>query len=285
MSIADILKYGFTRGAAKSAFKPKISQYYRAWICAAPPRQSNAVHGFSLNVNDAMYVGALTDADLYDTEAGALTLGQAISKGLAFHRDKMKWDLGSGESLLVQMEVKTIAAAGAVNFCGNYSGTDCGFSIGLYDPANATKPGIPYFNYKAQGAAAQSLDVPAGLIGASTVTTPAIPTNTWFKITAHVDGATRMLTVYINGQPHMNAGVHQLNAGSGVPTTQRHFGLGHIPTDDSYTTTVARGCAFRAFSMAVLPAGMQFADVGDLDWMFNNNSRVRFTDTDLLGNI
>lgn len=285
-SSGNALALGGGGGSAAPSL-PRGSQYDRALIFAPPPRQANAIKGFSFNINDAMYVGAITDVDVYDGEAGvpSLSFGQAISKAAAFHWGKMKWDLGSGESLLVQMRAKTVAASTAVNLCGNYSGTDCGFSIGLYDPANASKPGVPYFNYKAQGAAAQSLDIPAALVGVSTVTTPAIPTDTWFNLTVHVDGATRMLIAYVNGQPHANAGVTQLNAGSGVATTARNFGLGHVPTDDSFTTTVARGCRFQAFRMTVLPAGLQFTDVPLLDWYFNNNPRILFTDRDYVGSI
>jgi hypothetical protein len=283
-----------TSAPSGNKFTPPVSQYDRALIFAPPVRQVNAVKGFSRNINDAQYVGAITDQDLYDCEAGALTVGMSYSggtptnttsKALQFPWGKMLWDLGAGESLLIQMRVKTVASVATANLCGNYNATDGGFSIGLYDATNATTPGYPYFNYKAQGAAAQSINIPAALVGASTVTMPPLPTDAYFNLTVHVDGASRMLTAYINGAPHINAGVSQLNAGSSMQTVNHNFGLGHVPADDTYTTSLAKAVRFQAFRMAVLPAGLQFANVGLLDWHFNNNPRALFSDAAYLGGV
>lgn len=272
---------------ATAKYTPAISQYDRALIFPPPPRQLNAVKGLSRNINDLQYVGLITDADVYDTEPGALRVGQSTSKALAFHWGKMSWDLGAGESLLLQMRVKTVGASGtsSTHLFGNYNGTDSGIDVILYDPANATFPGYLIINYKAQGAAAQSLQVPAAVIGASTVTPYTIPTDTYVNITIHVDGATRLMYVYTNGQPHINAGTTVLNPGSSLQTagSRRNFGIGHIPVDDSFSTSLAKAVGLQAFRMAVLPAGLRFISPAGLDRRFNRNPFVEFSDTDYTG--
>lgn len=275
------------QSASAAAYMPHVSQYDRALIFAPPPRQMNAVKGFSRNINDAQYVGAITDAELYDTEVGALRVGQSTSKALAFPWSKMSWDLGAGESLLIQMRVKTVAATAAVQLFGNYNSADAGFSLAMYESSNATWPGFIIMNYKAQGAAAQAMQLQAAAIGGGAVTGLNLPTDTWVNLTLHVDGASRVPSLYTNGQPNLNMGGSntKFNAGSTLQTagSRRNFGIGHAPTDDSYTTTTAKAMGLQAFRMAVLPAGLRFLSPAFLDWRFNNNPRVLFNDTDYIG--
>jgi hypothetical protein len=265
-----------------SKYVPHISQYERALVFPQI-RQANAVKGFSRNINDAQYVGAITDAEVYDTEIGALSVGQATSKALAFPWGKMLWDLAAGESLLVQARVKTVAATTSSNVLfGNSDATYEGFGLVLYGPTHATQAGRLLFNFKANGTAAQAIQSQPVVVSGATVAGQVLPTDTYLNITLHIDGATRKLDVWTNCQSSINAG-QALNAGGTIPSTKHNFGLGYIPTDDGFTATTAKAARFQAFRMAVLPAGLKFINPGLLDWQFNVNPYRLFNDTDYVG--
>lgn len=283
MSISTAIKEAaILKGVKAASYTPPISQYNRALIMPGI-RQANAVKGLSRNINDAQYVGAITDAEVYDTEAGALSVGQATSKALAFHWGKMLWDLAAGESLLVQARVKTVAATTSSNVLfGNSDGTIEGFGLVLYGPTHATQAGRMLFNFKGNGTAAQSIQSQPVVVNGAAVASQVLPTDTYLNITIHVDGATRKLDVWVNGQPSINAG-QTLNAGSTIPAIKRNFGLGYVPADDSFTATNAKATRFQTFRMAVLPAGLKFINPGFLDLLFNQNPYRFFNDTDYVG--
>ena len=264
---------------------PRVSQYDKILIFPAPPRQSNAVKGFTLYPNDAQYVGAIADADVYDTEAGALSVGMSTSKALAFPWQLCQWDLSQGQSLLVQARVKTVGATTSSNVLfGNSDATVPGFGVVLYGPTHATNAGKLMFNVLAQGQTAQSLQIQSARVSGNSVVQDVLPTDTYLNITIHVDGLTKVLSAYVNGLQGVNSGVNTLNNGSTVPSSgQRNFGLGYIPADAGFTSSAAKAARFQAFRMAVLPAGQQFRDVGMLDWLFNDNPRRLFTDVDYVG--
>jgi len=260
-----------------------VSQFDKALFFAAPPRQSNALKGFSQNINDAQYVGAITDAELYDTEVGAFSVGQASSKALACHWQKMAWDLAAGESLLVQACVKTVGATTSSNVLfGNSDATVEGFGVVLYGPTHATLPGRLMFNFKGNGTAGQSIQIQPVTVAGGTVTQDVLATDTFHNITIHVDGATKILSAWVNGKQGTNSGVQTMNAGSTIPATKRNFGFGYIPADSGWTASAAKAARFKSFRIAVLPAGVAFSNVGFLDWQFNNNPRILLTDKDYI---
>lgn len=266
-----------------SSYMPPVSRYDRALIFAAPPRQANAVKDFSQHINHAQYVGAITDAEVYDTEAGALSVGQATSKALAFAWGKMLFDIDAGESLLIQACVKTVGATTSSNVLfGNSDATVEGLGMVLYGPTHATNAGRLFLNYKGIGTAAQAIQMqPVTVVGAA-VTQDVLPTDTYLNITLHIDGSTKQAFVWVNGKIGSNS-PQALNAGSPIPVVKRNFGLGYIPADDGYTSSAAKAARFKSFRMAVLPAGMKFVNPGLLDWQFNNDPRKLFTDADYIG--
>lgn len=279
---ALVLPSTSSAGASSGLYIPQISKYERALIIPQL-RQANAVKGLSRNINDAQYVGAITDAEVYDTEVGALSVGQATSKALAFPWGKMLWDLAAGESLLVQARVKTIGATTSSNVLfGNSDATLEGFGVVLYGPTHATTPGRLLFNFKGAGTGAQAvISQPVTVVG-GTVVQQQLQTDTWLNLTIHVDGATKKLDVWTNCQASTNAGL-ALNGGSTVPAVKRNFGLGYIPADDGFTASTAKAARFQAFRMAVLPAGLKFVNPGLLDLLFNINPYRFFDDTDYVG--
>lgn len=268
-----------------SVYVPRVSQYDKILIFSAPPRQSNAVKGFTLYPNDAQYVGAITDADVHDTESGALSVGMSTSKALAFPWQLCQWDLSQGQSLLIQACVKTVGATTSSNVLfGNSDATVPGFGVVLYGPTHATQAGRLMFNFLAQGQTAQSVQIQSARVSGSSVVQDVLPTDTYLNITIHVDGLTKVLSAYVNGIQGTNSGVQTLNNGVTVPSSgQRNFGLGYIPADASFTSSAAKAARFKAFRMTVLPAGLQFRDVGMLDYLFNDNPRRFFSDTDYIG--
>ena len=260
-----------------------VSQFDKALFFPSPPRQSNALKGFSQNINDAQYIGAITDAELYDTEAGAFSVGQASSKALACHWQKMLWDLNAGESLLVQARVKTVGATTSSNVLfGNSDTTVEGFGVVLYGPTHATTPGRLLFNFKGAGTAGQSIQIQPVTVAGASVTSDVIPTDVYQNITIHVDGATKVLSAWVNGKQGTNSGVQTINAGSTVPTVKRNSGLGYIPADPGWTASAPKAARFQAFRMAVLPAGLAFNNVGYLDWQFNNTPCILLADKDYI---
>lgn len=274
-----------------NSYVAPVSQYDRALIFPAPPRQANAVKGFTLLPNDAQYNGAITDAELYDTEAGALSVGQSATKAISFWHENMAWDLENGESLLLQMRVKSVGSVGTsdVFYVGNAAAFSAyeGFSVAIHGPAHTTRPGYLTLNYKTSndGSGLQVRLEPAVVTGA-TVVNEYMATDTYYNITLHVDGKTRTISCYVNGKQGVNSGVSKITAGSVVPVTgKRNFGIGYIPADTSFTASGAKAMRLQAFRLACLPAANQFANVALLDWQFNNNPRVLFTDLDYLGSL
>jgi hypothetical protein len=228
-------------------------------------------------------VGPVTDAEIYGTEAGALSVGQATTKALAFYWAKMSWDLANGESLLIQARFKTISATtSANNIFGNSDGTIEGLGLVLYGPTHATTPGRLLLNFKTIGVGAQAIQLQPAVVVGGTVTQTVVPTDVYQNITIHVDGATRKLDAWVNCQEGLNAG-YVLPAGSTIPTVKRNFGLGYFPPDDSFVATTAKAARFQAFRMAVLPAGLRFINPGLLDMQFNINPYRFFTDSDYVG--
>lgn len=274
--------------ASASAYKSPISQYERALIFPQH-RQSSAVKGFSRNINDAQFVGAITDADVYDTEPGALSVGMLSTKALAFPWGKMLWDLNAGESLFIQMRVKTIAATTASNvLCGNNSPslTWEGFNLQLYGPTHATTPGRLFFNFKGNGTAVQAIELTPVTVAPGSVVRQVLATDTYMNISILVDGATKRVDAMVNCQPGIyNSSVASnfLNGGTTIPAVKRNFAIGYSPTDDGFTATGATAARFQALRVAVLPADMRLINFGLLDWQFNINPFRLFSDLDYVG--
>lgn len=268
-----------------SNYTPRVSKYDKILIFPSPPRQSNAVKGLTLYPNDAQYVGAITDAEVYDTEAGALSVGMATTKALAFPWQLCQWDLSQGQSLLIQARVKTVGATTSSNVLfGNSDATVEGFGVVLYGPTHTTNAGKMMFNFLANGQVAQAIQIQSARVSGSSVVQDVLPTDTFLNLTIHVDGLTKVLSAYVNGIQGVNSGINTLNNGVSIPATgKRNFGLGYIPADDGFTSSAAKAARFQAFRMAVLPAGQQFRDVGMLDYLFNENPRRLFSDVDYLG--
>ena len=275
---ADLAGIGVQPG-----YLPIVSQYDKALIFAAPPRQANAVKDFSRNFNDLQYVGAITDAEVYDTEAGAISVGISTSKALACHHEKMAWDLASGESLLVQARIKTVGASTSSNVIfGNSDSTVEGFGLVLYGPTHASLAGKLLFNFKGAGAGGQSLNITPYTSTSSLVAADVLATDTYHNITIHVDGATRKLNAWINGNQGGNGMDAVLNGGSTLNTT-RNFGFGYVPADASWTSSTAKACRLQSFRFATFPSGVPVVNPGLLDWKFNANPRVIFNDADYVG--
>ena len=268
--------------AIGGGYTPPISQYDRALIIPQI-RQANAVKGLSRNINDAQYVGAITDAEVYDTEPGALSVGQATSKALAFHWGKMLWDLAAGESLLVQCRFKTVGAtAGARIIFGNSNGAAAeGWNIQLYGPTDSGQAGRLILNYKTSTNASNRQLQPA-TVGNGSVGSTILPTDAWINLTMVIEGSTRRMDSWVNCQQSLQAG-SILQPGSWVPAVKRNFGIGHAPTDDSFTTTSAQAVRIQTLRIAVLPAGQTFANPGWLDLQFNINPYRFFSDADYVG--
>lgn len=274
----------FARGSRISNYKPLVSQYEKALIFGNPPRQFNAVRDLSMNISDAQYVGAITDAEVYDTEAGALSVGMSTSKALAFHEEKMRWDLSAGESLLIQARVKTVGATTSSNVLfGNSDGTVEGIGLVLYGPAHATTPGRFLLNYKGTGTAGQSFVLtPFSQSTTAVAVDTTTVTDTFYNITLWIDGAARAPTLWVDGKSSGQS-TTAMNAGSTINPTPRNFGLGHIPTDMSFTSSTAKAARFQAFRYAVFPATAQGINVGLLDAKFNRNPYQLFSDFDYIG--
>lgn len=280
-AVAD--SFGSGGSSSTAGYVPKISQYDRALIFPLP-RQANAVLDISRNINDLQYVGAITDAEVYDTEAGAIASGIATSKALAFHWQKMLWELAAGESLFLQARIKTVGATTSSNVLfGNSDATVEGLSLTLYGPTHATTPGRLMVNFKATGAGGLGLVVTPYSSTASSVTVDQLGTDVYHNITIHVDGATRLMNVWVNtkqGGSGMNA---VLTGGSTVNPTPRNFGIGYAPADDSWTSSNAKATRLQAFRFAVFPAGVGVVNPGWLDLQFNQNPSVLFSDVDYVG--
>lgn len=270
-------------GVAVSGYVAPVSQYDRALIFAAPIRQNNAVRDYGQNINDAQYVGAITDAEVYDTEAGALSVGQATSKALAFHEEKMRWDLSAGESLLIQARVKTVGASTSSNVLfGNGDSTVEGLGLILYGPTHATTPGKFMLNFKATGTPGQALTLtPYSQSTTAVALDTSTGTDTYYNITLYIDGQTKVPTLWVDGKT--GAINTTLNTGSTINPTPRNFGLGHIPTDTLWTSSNAKATRFQAFRYAVFPASAQPVNPGLLDFEFNRNPFRLFSDADYLG--
>ena len=274
--------------AIGGGYTPPISQYDRALIIPQI-RQANAVKGLSRNINDAQYVGAITDAEVYDTEPGALSVVGG-TKALAFQWEKMLWDLSAGESLLIQARVKVIGATtGSQVLFGNSDGSAVeGFNVTQYGPTNSGQPGFLSFSFKANGQTAQAIQIQPAIVAGATINQMSLATDTYHNITIHVDGSTRKIDAWVNCQRPANAGT-VLRAGSTVPAVKRNFGLGYRPIDDTFVapttpaSAVPKPARFQAFRMAVLPAGLKFLNPGLLDLEFNINPYRLFNDTDYVG--
>lgn len=262
-----------------------VSQYDKVLLMATAARQFNAVAGVGQNAADAQYVGAITPAEVYGTEAGLLSVGQATSKALAIHNTAVEWDLSLGQSLLVQMRAKTVGVTTSSNvLIGNSDGAAIeGFGFTVYGPAHATLPGRCTFNFKANGTAGQSIQMQPIDLTASATNQYAIPTDALVNYTIFVDGRDRRCYVWVNGEQAGSNWAAVLNAGSTLPAARRNLGLGHVPTDNTYTSTVARATRFRTVRVAVFPSGVIPKSVASLDRAFNANPDIVFTDADYLG--
>ena len=270
-------------GVAISSYVPPVSRFTKVAILAPPIRQNNAVRDLSQNINDAQYCGAITDAEVYDTEAGALSVGQSTSKALAFHYEKMLWDLSAGESLFIQARVKTVGASTSSNVLfGNSDSTVEGLALTLYGPTHATTPGRFLLSFKAAGASGQAIVMtPYSQSTTAVALDTSTTTDTFFNVTLFIDGATRVPTLWVNGK--LGAPGSALNAGSTINPTPRNFGLGYAPVDATFTTSACKATRFQAFRMAVFPSSTEVVNPGLLDIKFNENPRILFNDFDYIG--
>lgn len=266
------------------AYKPVISQYDKALIFANTPRQFNAVRDFSMNISDAQYVGAITDAEVYETEAGALSVGISTAKALAFHEEKMRWDLSAGESLLIQARVKTVGATTSSNVLfGNSDGSVEGIGLVLYGPTHATTPGRLLLNYKGTGTGGQAFVLTPLIQDTTSVSLDtSTPTDAYFNLTLWIDGDRKEPTLWIDGKSSGQS-TTAMNAGSTINPTPRNFGLGHIPADTTFASSTAKAARFQAFRYAVFPSSAQCVNVGLLDAKFNRDPYRFFSDVDYLG--
>lgn len=269
-------------GAASVAV---VSQYDKVLLMATTARQFNAVAGASQNAADAQYVGAITPAEVYATEAGLLSVGQATSKALAIHNTAVEWDLSLGQSLLIQLRAKTVGVTtGSNTLIGNSDGSAIeGFGFTVYGPTHATLPGRCTFNFKAAGSVGQSIQMQPVELTSTATNHYAIPTDTLVNFTIFVDGRDRRCYVWTNGEQAGSNWAAVLNAGSTLPAARRNLGLGHVPADNSYTTTIARATRFRSVRVAVFPSGVIPKSIASLDRAFNANPDIVFTDADYLG--
>lgn len=292
------------KSASKNVYTPLVSQYDRALIFAPPPRQTNAVKGFSRNMNDAQFVMArgaaaanvITDADVYDCEAGALTVGMNYNngtptnssvKGLAFWHEKVAWDLGAGQSFLLQLHARTVGATVNTVLLGNSNGTWEGW--GVVQNTNGTLS----LNYRATGNEnSQSFVLQRIRFDGTNMVTVPLALDAPLFLQVVVDGTTRAINAWINGEPcsinenptgnSYGNGSTLLQAGSTIPAVKRNLGLGHIPLDTSFSppTLPIRAVRFYALRIAVLPMGKSFRDPAMLDWRFNRRNDVLFMDVD-----
>jgi len=287
-------------GAATPTFTPMYSQYDKALVYAPPPRQINAVKGM-VNNNDLQYCmvqGALaantiTDADVYDSMPGWLSIGRnyaggvptnSTGKALAFPHDKVAWDLALGQSLLIQAYCMTIGATGNQTLFGNSTTSVEGFGVVL----NST--GTISFNHKGAGTTAKSITISRLTFDGTSVVTRPIPTDTPFFLQIVIDGQTRAIDAWIDGEAaNINQGstgngfggsATLLNEGSTLVSPPRNLGFGYIPTDTSFTPVNVKAMALKAFRMAVLPAGKRFQDPDMLALRFCRDIYTAFKDTD-----
>jgi len=254
-------------------YTPPESQYTRSLLFAPPPRQINAVKDLSMNMADGQYLGSMTDADLYDTNAGYLTTGVTTAKALFIHAPKAGWELNNGESLLLQARFNLTSLAANAYILGNMdsSNTTPGINVAVSTTGNltiSTKVGV------ATGTATNYQ--PSALLA-----------GTWYNLTVFVDGATKQINAWVNGVQSGSNNNVQINADTnGSYTTvnsagPNHFGVG-CALNATASTATARTCQWAAFRMAVFPSTVQ-ASPQLLDQWFNRNPFAMFSDNNMKG--
>lgn len=296
------------------------SQWTRALLVAPPPRQINAVKDLSAWANDGHYLGSAVDADIYDslaaytpvsgakpsgnwigtgwtntggsqTVVGTLSSTAVTSKGLMLHNSKTQWDLDAGQSLLIQHRffIPDTGASATTPTAGIQATTS------LFGSNNSSLT-VQGLNVTVSAAGGLSVNLRAGAVTptnqSSTYNVVPLVANTVYCLTIHFDGALKLLNVWINGQqkdsstnisitgdttasPVNYSTINPSNGGS-------HMGVGCAMTD-AMTVTNAQRLFTSHFRMTVLPAGLQVANPGLVDYLFNRNPDRFMSDALLVG--
>lgn len=239
--------------------------------------QAGSVKDFSSNGNDAVYAGGTTDAEVYNTTAGLLSCLGGTSpnnKGLTLGLGKIAWDLGAGQSLLVQARLqRDVLGGGGDPFMGCVSGTN----PGVYFVMTNLGAIQIYGRFGPAGSFAQ-------LGGSSTLSASAA---TPFNLTLWFDGGSKLFNGWMNGALQANWTNRAIPPDSNgsyatwAPATPQAWGLGNGGDTVSPSTRTMYTYKFAAARITVIEAGKTLQNAALLDWRFNRDPNRILTQGDL----
>lgn len=253
------------------------SIYTRALYFGTSLSQAGSVKDFSPSGDaDAIYVGGISDAEVYDTNVGYLTTLGATAKSLAIPAGKTQCNLANREGLFMQLCWDPGTVTVFDSYCGNGAG--------------ATAPGFDVYNHTTAG----TKDVRVFVRGQNTGAGNTVGVNAqnvgqyqagdnW--LTFYIDGPTQIANAWVNRKRvagGINWDIGALNLGATIrPDTPAYFGLG--ASAGSSVQSTARAMKLKAFRFAVLPPGVSIRNPALLDWRFNVNPLGIVSTGDMVG--
>lgn len=272
-----------TLAAAGSSIE---SRYTQALYYPAPPRMPNALMSFGSRLWDADFLGSMTSADLYDTNAGYLTTGASTAKALMVYAQIANdptygmADYGLGGSVLIQHAFQFPSLSSNVELFGNlpYGSDNTGGLNAYVSTAGALVIGNGL----------------AGSFGAQVNFFTGLTINTMYYLTTLWDGMKRDWFSWLNGVPTAVSVTSRGGANSGAPTlpggvTALPAGfslmIGAVAPNNGTTVSTAATLLTKAFRLSSVPAGRIIRNPQLLDIAFNQNPLVRFSDYDIVGGV
>lgn len=266
--------------ALKSMLSGAENPYTKALYFGAALVQAGSVKDFSQNGADAVYYQGITDADVYDTNPGYLTIpggGSGASKCLYVDQAKAQWDLALGQGLLLQICFDPGSPSTLFAFFGN-GNSAAAPGIDIYCHSSVSKDVRMYVRGR-NSAANGTLDAAGSnyqRIG------------NWITgdncLTLYIDPDTKILNAWLNGKrltTGTNLDLGALNLGSTTvnASPQAHFGIGGssgtTPPSTSQLTKI------KAFRLAVLPAGARINSPAYVDQLFRVSPQRKLTLADM----
>ena len=250
------------------------SKYTRCLVFGDVQQQSNAVKDYSQNICDLQYLGGatgfITDAELYNTEAGWLATGQGTNKALMIHKNFLEgWNVANGQSMLVQMRFKiptTLSASDMPLFGNGYPGV---FGV--------------YCRVKAAGNIQVGVNAGAAYgSGVTYVETSTITADTEHTLTVLINGIDKTYSAWHNNKQTATGQLQNINITGTGDTGANHFGVGCL-MGTSYSPGNAQPLRTRAFRMVTTPAGVMFKDPAMLAYRFHRDYSVLINDVDMVG--
>lgn len=253
----------------------KENRYTKLLVLGINQQQAGSVKNLAQAGPDLVYAGNTTDADVNNTERGALSVlggaaGAGTAKALCYPPSELQWNFATGASFFMQMRVKTptiITGAHLVGNCAN--GTRNGLIV-QHGAGNLVSLGIRC------GASGVQLAASSDTVAA----------DTWFNVTVWFDGATHLMNAWLDGKLQPNWTNKLFSAdGTGYTTvdaaTPVSFVLGNSGDTTFPNARVSNAVRFAALRVAIFPAGFTLQNAPQLDWDFNRNPNRIVTDDDI----